>query len=543
MERITQWDTNALIHESKFHQILHKKPEALNKILPPNCNEIASVIEQRQAYLQSTIDRQKLVEELIQSHQKRNAPSSSLQNIETLSQPRAYLVITGQQPGLLGGPLYTFYKILHTVQYARQLSEEHEAVFLPAFWNASEDDNRSEIDTLYWLGQDKSIHHYHWNLEQSQPYFTLAKEQLPLGEIFQQIRDSVQSTEFLEDVIHQIQNAYDKADSYPDFFDQLIWALFSEEGLIIIRPDDPCLRQQAIPLMHHEILHPRETSKAINQAGAILQQNHLPIQLHKKEERTSFFLLKEKRRVAVFHHEEGFSDSEGNRYTQNVMLQYLREHPEHFSPTAVLRPVLQDALFPTAAVVLGPNELAYHFLLNQIYDHHQVPRPALLQRFGCTLFETRERKHLDRYNLPPVELRADCNALLKRVAQTQNAENRNQYYEQIEKSVSQLFHVLKEEAQVVDPTIIKVLDKNENKIRQQIEQSENLLIRRKSEKDKTTANHIQSLQNALYPKGLPQERCFNIFFYWMKYGPDFLKNIKKTTERVKEREHLFLALP
>jgi len=79
-------------------------------------------------------------------------------------------------------------------------------------------------------------------------------------------------------------------------------------------------------------------------------------------------------------------------YLADPKLARLEREPRLWSPGALLRPLVQDALLPTAAYVAGPAEIAYHAQIAPAYAHFGVPRPSLLPRPSLTLVEAQQAR-------------------------------------------------------------------------------------------------------------------------------------------------------
>lgn len=77
-------------------------------------------------------------------------PSEVIDNIEKLKQEDCYVVVTGQQPGLMTGPLYTIYKAISAIVVCGNFSKRDRSLG-PVFWNASGDDDLSEVDHILLL--------------------------------------------------------------------------------------------------------------------------------------------------------------------------------------------------------------------------------------------------------------------------------------------------------------------------------------------------------------------------------------------------------
>ena len=64
----------------------------------------------------------------------RSAPAASRESAARLADPATRVVITGQQAGLFGGPLFTLLKAITTMKLAAEVSREHRVPVVPVFW-------------------------------------------------------------------------------------------------------------------------------------------------------------------------------------------------------------------------------------------------------------------------------------------------------------------------------------------------------------------------------------------------------------------------
>ena len=78
------------------------------------------------------------------------AGAAALANIERL-RAGARAVVTGQQVGLLGGPLLTLLKAATAIARAKQATEATGVEHVPMFWLATEDHDLEEVDQVSLL--------------------------------------------------------------------------------------------------------------------------------------------------------------------------------------------------------------------------------------------------------------------------------------------------------------------------------------------------------------------------------------------------------
>ncbi|HYV51500.1 MAG TPA: bacillithiol biosynthesis BshC, partial [Dongiaceae bacterium] len=74
-----------------------------------------------------------------------NAPARVLDSWRALDDPRTRIVVTGQQPGPWGGPLYTFYKAATAIALAERIAARDQVPAVSVFWMQSEDTDWGEI--------------------------------------------------------------------------------------------------------------------------------------------------------------------------------------------------------------------------------------------------------------------------------------------------------------------------------------------------------------------------------------------------------------
>ena len=115
----------------------------------PDAFRVEAEVRSRRPY-----PRSDLVEILGQQNATWGAPRAVQAHLEELGQPGALAVVTGQQTGLFGGPLYTLYKAFTTLALARRLRATLQRPVVPVFWMAAEDHDVAEADHVQL--QDRS---------------------------------------------------------------------------------------------------------------------------------------------------------------------------------------------------------------------------------------------------------------------------------------------------------------------------------------------------------------------------------------------------
>ena len=99
-------------------------------------------------------DRPTVAAVLDEQNRALGADEASLAGARRLRDPRALVVIGGQQAGLFGGPLYTLHKALTVLALAHRLETDLGCPVVPMFWIASDDHDLAEVARAWTTDAD-----------------------------------------------------------------------------------------------------------------------------------------------------------------------------------------------------------------------------------------------------------------------------------------------------------------------------------------------------------------------------------------------------
>ena len=273
------------------------RPKVPEDFALPTLNQLEKILQDRREFIASRRDiLQDFSSCLLQEHQAQGAPPSSIENIQRLTEPDTYVVVTGQQPGLLTGPLYSIWKILSAISLAQILSKTRKEHFIPLFWNAGEDHDTEEMNHFFWLDQESNLTSYRLDLsDESGPvaFGNRPVQQLNLDRLFEHWDITLPPTDFSPNLKTLIRHAYDRANTLGEFFNQLVWHLVPESGLIILNSASRNYQQYVKDLLEKEIRNSLVSASSVNQAAERLSAHGLKPQMHRAPGRSSFFLFED----------------------------------------------------------------------------------------------------------------------------------------------------------------------------------------------------------------------------------------------------------
>lgn len=472
--------------------------------------------------------RRELRDVLLAQNRSWNAPVAVLRRIEELAAPRAVAVLTGQQTGLFGGPLFTVYKALTAVELAWRLGAELGRPAVPVFWMASEDHDVAEADHIRLLdraGTVNTLRHAAWG---SPAGFIPANLRLgpAILETLDRVLDLLPSTEFAPALRAALARAFTPKRTLAEAFAHWMVHLLGESGLVLADGADPALKRLASRIIRQEVDEAPRSSRIILAASEPLRALGYPVQIEARSDGVNCFLLREGRR-SLARDGEGFRlrDS-GQTIPASDLRRLAQEEPEHFSPNVALRPLVQDTIFPTVAYVAGPGEVAYFAQLRPVYQAFDVPMPLIVPRASLTLVEPRAAQLLERFRLRLPDLTPDPEQLASRVLRTHLPSDFEATLAKAREGVGEIFRGVAEAIAAVDPTLKATVGQTSGHVQGHLDQLERKAVQALKRREAETRQQLQRLREGLMPGGKPQERVFPLLPFLARYGPRVLETIR-----------------
>jgi len=463
-----------------------------------------------------------------------------LANIERLRQG-AYAVVTGQQVGLFGGPVFSFYKALTAIKIAASLTANGLDT-VPVFWLATEDHDLEEVNHAWMLSADGRA-------DMVKSAAKPEAEHAPVGDIVfdEEISGLVESTiatlpagEASDETAALLRECYRPGRTFGGSFGRMMARLFGRFGVILMDPRDPRLRQLASPVFRKAIEGASDFYHALDARNRELGSHGYHAQVYVSEETSLLFVRQEGHRTPLRRKDGNFL-LQGQPVTRDSLLGALDSHPENFSPNVLLRPVVQDSLLPTLGYVGGPAELAYFAQAGAVYEGILGRMPVVTPRASFTLVDTRSTKLLNRYELSLPTIFREDTAVRERMARRFLPPQLTATLAASSTELDAMLARVRGELSALDSTLDDAAARAGRKMSYQLrrlgEKAGRAVLRRNEQIDRDATY----LLNHLHPRHSLQERVFTGVSFLAIYGTSLLDTIYEKVQTTTADHHpLFL---
>jgi len=457
--------------------------------------------------------------------QRRGAPTEAIAAAARLRDRQTVAVVTGQQAGLFGGPLFTLLKALTALELAETVRAQHGVPVVAIFWIDAEDHDWDEVKSCGVL--DASLTHRTIAIgdppgAQLEPVARVRLDQT-IGAALAELANTLAPTEFTAPLLETLRNAYDPGTGMADAFGKWMESVLGSRGLVVYNSADPAAKPLAASVFAREIERAGETARLAAAAGAAMESRGYSAQVTPHPDTVALFHLN-RGRQPIRIQDDMLVVGDDVR-SKNVLLDRVREAPHEFSPNVLLRPIVQDTLFPTICYVAGPNELAYLGQLRNIYAAFGVPMPLMTQRGTATLLDSNAARFLVRHDVQLDQLQAQDEALLNRLLESQLPPGVDAAMHDVELLLQERMEQLAMTVVQIDATLEGAARSALGRMQDDLKKLHGKMIQAAKRKDETLRRQFHHVQAQAFPDGHPQERSVGFVHFLNKYGPTLIDRL------------------
>lgn len=415
------------------------------------------------------------------------------EELQRWSSGETLTIIAGQQVGFAGGPLYTLAKIASMLALRETFRKEgREATVF--FWMATEDHDFSEVSRL--LLQTRNGLRKIEAKERSHRRTPVGRLLTPAS-LLKQWREVSQADHLWAD----------ESLTMGESFARLMSETLNGRGVILVDALLPELRASGKTLLQKVASSIEEVERIVDQRSERIQSAGYAVPITRGEEHYSLLYL---------------IDDKGERQavtTANAseFISAADEHPERCSTAALIRPLLQDAVFGTDVFVGGPAEVAYYSQILPLHERFGIEAPHVAVRGHALVAPARILETIARDGLDAADVFLPLDQLTERHEATPLSEL-EQRLEATWKSMKDSFDEGTQGILQADPTLRRSLDRSTHRMRSEM----NRVIRRGrtavARRDRERFLRLQKLHEVLYPTGSPQDRVAGWITWWEQYG-------------------------
>ena len=481
---------------------------------------------------------------LTRQYSQLNPSSLTQKNIKMLSDKKTLAIVTGQQLGIIGGPLYTLYKIMTAIKLSRLLSERYDDYnFVPVFWLEADDHDFNEVRATKIIDEANSLITIEYKEEIAEDDLKQSVGMInfdsSINDFFKKLDTSQKQTEFKLPILEHLKSIYKEGTSFKDAFRKFVFDYFDEYGLIIFDPQDDEVKKILKPVFKKEITDFRIHTEQLVQVSATLEElYHAQV----KVKPVNLFLRVDEGRYSIEPVDNEYRLRRKRKsFTQEQLLELLENEPDKFSPNVLLRPICQDYLFPTAFYIAGPSEIAYFAQIKPLYEIYEIVEPIIYPRSSVTILENAIANSLEKYSVSINDIFIDVENVKKKIINSVEERSVDEMFEGITNQIETTFDQLKEKLLDLDKTIADSSNRYRDKILSNISELKSKAEKAQQKKYEVTLRQIDRAAVNLFPNSNLQEREINFVYFANKYGEEFIKKVFDELQ-INKFEHQIISL-
>jgi bacillithiol biosynthesis cysteine-adding enzyme BshC len=456
-----------------------------------------------------------------------------------LADPATRVIVAGQQPGLFGGPLYSFSKLIAAGRWAAALEEQGEPA-VAVYWVATEDHDWAEVSQSVVLAPD------------GPRAFDLGPDPEPLtpvgmrtmgpavADVLRAIGEAVPGDRYAE-WLAALGQWYRPDAQFGEAFCRLMAHLAGPHCPLLLDAMLPALKAAQKPWLRRLVERRKEVEEALANRDQEIESRGYPLQVTPQRGSSPLFLLhgRERRKISWRGDEDcymlrGREDCAGGAAD---LLRIVDENPDALSPGVLARPAIQDAVLGTCLQVLGPGELSYMAQAAATHAVLEVEPAWVSLRPQALVIEAHQIEKLAELGLSLTDLLGDPHVLDRKLAERSGGD----FVAPVRGRVEEALSGLREPALAADPNLERPFEKTREQILRALDLFAEKAVSAAARRDEVASRRVRQLRDICLPLGKPQERVISTAHFQGKYGARFAESFWEQMEL--DPEHLQVISP
>jgi bacillithiol synthase len=472
--------------------------------------------------------RNELAAILERQNEALGADDRTFTHIQDLRQPDCVAVLTGQQVGIFTGPLYTVYKALTAIRIAAELRSRNVRA-VPVFWMECEDHDLAEVTRTTVTGADSVLHRLNFLErlfgaagEAARPVGTYKLSET-IREVTQEYAGLLHAGKHQEEVRSLMESAYRPGSGFADAFGHLMTRLFRARGLIFFNAGDRESKRLVASAFQESLRNAAVIQRSLVERNKALEAAGYHTQVSLLENATVLFLREGNERRALIRDGSRFVSKNTDRsYELADLLALVENEPDRFSPNVLLRPLIQDHLFPTAAYVAGPGEVAYFAQAEMLYRLLRRPMPAIWPRAAFTLIEPEVQAAMAESNVSFEDCLQGRQIVMEKIMEREQHSSASAKIKSMGEELEQILTEIRPELVLAEASLGPALDTAKKKILHNVDGLHAKLVQLEARRDGNVARKADLIFNNCYPNKNLQEREFSAPVFLARHGLQLL---------------------
>lgn len=458
--------------------------------------------------------REKAAECIADSMNKLELSAKQIENLKLLGSENSLAVVSGQQIGFLGGPLYTFYKAIDSIIWADKFKEKYpEYDFVPIFWVEDNDHDIEEATKAYVYNKNNDVSGFNCFSDYdktSRQIVGSLRFNDSINEIINQIIEQLPHSQFTDEAIELIREIYKPGELLTDSFIKLLNTFLAEKGLLFISANRAVEMGLFANTAVYEIENVGKSYESIDRMNQKLDEFGLHKQAKHSLVNLFYHIDNERHKINYDLITNKFKILD-NEYSKNELLEIAKNNPEKFSPGALLRPIFQDTILPTVAYIAGAGEIAYSSQITELYDLFGLNRGAVINRHHALIISNKAEKSLNKYKLDTEYFLHPINEIEKDLIESIKGQESNEILENAKSELALTMDKVKDYAVTVDANLESTTTAALHNMLKQFDTIEKKLNSALKRNNEEIIAKYKELHNWIFPNNIFQERVYSLF--------------------------------